>query len=251
MGILALALVGVAGFVVFERESLEQRGCTMEAKLCPDGSAVGRSGPLCAFAPCPDGGVSGNESNDASEGQSQSQFESQPQNGDALALPLSRADERVIKKPFGISIDPETSPIQPERFRGYHTGTDFETFPDEVLADVPVAAICGGEVIAKRMASGYGGVLVTRCVLGGEPVTVVYGHLVFGSIGVKIGESVAPGERLGILGAAGSRDTDGERKHLHLGIHRGSVITLLGYVSDRASLSDWIDPCLFVCARSK
>jgi hypothetical protein len=28
--------------------------CTMEAKLCPDGSAVGRVGPNCEFAPCPD-----------------------------------------------------------------------------------------------------------------------------------------------------------------------------------------------------
>jgi hypothetical protein len=28
--------------------------CTMEAKLCPDGSAVGRSGPNCDFAPCQD-----------------------------------------------------------------------------------------------------------------------------------------------------------------------------------------------------
>lgn len=27
--------------------------CTMEAKLCPDGSAVGRSGPKCEFVPCP------------------------------------------------------------------------------------------------------------------------------------------------------------------------------------------------------
>jgi hypothetical protein len=27
--------------------------CSMEAKLCPDGSAVGRSGPKCEFAPCP------------------------------------------------------------------------------------------------------------------------------------------------------------------------------------------------------
>ncbi|TAK05219.1 hypothetical protein EPO33_04570 [Patescibacteria group bacterium] len=27
--------------------------CTQEAKLCPDGSAVGRTGPNCAFAPCP------------------------------------------------------------------------------------------------------------------------------------------------------------------------------------------------------
>ncbi len=28
-------------------------GCTMEAKLCPDGSYVERSGPNCEFAPCP------------------------------------------------------------------------------------------------------------------------------------------------------------------------------------------------------
>ena len=28
--------------------------CTMEAKLCPDGSAVGRTGPNCEFSPCPE-----------------------------------------------------------------------------------------------------------------------------------------------------------------------------------------------------
>ncbi|MDD5391692.1 MAG: hypothetical protein PHE17_01600 [Thiothrix sp.] len=27
--------------------------CTQEAKMCPDGSAVGRTGPHCEFAPCP------------------------------------------------------------------------------------------------------------------------------------------------------------------------------------------------------
>lgn len=27
--------------------------CTMEAKLCPDGSYVGRTGPKCEFTPCP------------------------------------------------------------------------------------------------------------------------------------------------------------------------------------------------------
>lgn len=27
--------------------------CTLEARICPDGSAVGRSGPNCEFAPCP------------------------------------------------------------------------------------------------------------------------------------------------------------------------------------------------------
>ena len=31
----------------------EQVFCTMEAKMCPDGSYVGRSGPKCEFAECP------------------------------------------------------------------------------------------------------------------------------------------------------------------------------------------------------
>jgi hypothetical protein len=31
----------------------EGKSCTMEAKLCPDGSAVGRTGPNCEFAACP------------------------------------------------------------------------------------------------------------------------------------------------------------------------------------------------------
>lgn len=30
-----------------------QIACTMEEKLCPDGSSVGRSGPKCEFAACP------------------------------------------------------------------------------------------------------------------------------------------------------------------------------------------------------
>src|SRR3989344_4173501 len=30
-----------------------QVACTQEAKLCPDGSAFGRTGPNCEFAPCP------------------------------------------------------------------------------------------------------------------------------------------------------------------------------------------------------
>ena len=31
----------------------EPKACTQEAKLCPDGSAVGRTGPNCEFADCP------------------------------------------------------------------------------------------------------------------------------------------------------------------------------------------------------
>lgn len=36
-----------------------QVACTQEAKLCPDGTAVGRTGPNCEFAPCPGGNNQG------------------------------------------------------------------------------------------------------------------------------------------------------------------------------------------------
>jgi hypothetical protein len=39
-----------------ERKDPEDGGevfCTMDAKICPDGSSVGRVGPDCEFAPCP------------------------------------------------------------------------------------------------------------------------------------------------------------------------------------------------------
>ena len=60
--ILLIAAVGSIGYYF----GLQQAGknvaqppvnrgvaCTMEAKLCPDGSAVGRSGPNCEFEACP------------------------------------------------------------------------------------------------------------------------------------------------------------------------------------------------------
>lgn len=30
-----------------------EESCTTEAKLCPDGTAVGREGPNCEFSACP------------------------------------------------------------------------------------------------------------------------------------------------------------------------------------------------------
>lgn len=37
---------------------LNKTACTQEAKLCPDGSYVGREGPNCEFVLCPDGSLS-------------------------------------------------------------------------------------------------------------------------------------------------------------------------------------------------
>ena len=153
----------------------------------------------------------------------------------------------MTKKSFGIFVTPKDSPVQPEKFRGYHTGSDFEIFPEESKTDVSIRAVCPGTIAVKRSAIGYGGVVVVRCELDGEPVTVVYGHLALGSVMVDVGESVDKGVVIGILGADRSADTDGERKHLHLGIHRGDVIDIRGYVAEKPMLDQWLDPCEFFC----
>lgn len=65
--VIAVLLIIVAGLVGYsigvrvapvndDEPMLEQPevvACTMEAKMCPDGSYVGRIGPSCEFAPCP------------------------------------------------------------------------------------------------------------------------------------------------------------------------------------------------------
>lgn len=53
--ILILIIVfGGATIIFWPRiKSNQSIACTMEAKICPDGSAVGRTGPNCQFAECP------------------------------------------------------------------------------------------------------------------------------------------------------------------------------------------------------
>jgi hypothetical protein len=165
------------------------------------------------------------------------------------SIPVSRAEERITKKPFGIFITPETSLVQPERFRGFHTGADFEIFNEEQDLDVSVKAICDGELLQARHASGYGGLAVQSCQLEGKSVTVIYGHIKLSSMDAKIGDRLEKGNFLADLGDGYSNDTDGERKHLHLGIHRGEAVDLRGYVQKKEQLRDWLDPCLSVCLR--
>jgi len=160
---------------------------------------------------------------------------------------LDRASERIIKKPFGIFATPENSPVQPENFHGYHTGTDFEIFPEELNAGVPAKAVCTGKLLMKKMATGYGGVAVQSCSANNQQMTVVYGHLKLASISANTGDDITAGDTLGILGKAYSTETDGERKHLHLGFHKGAAINILGYVQNKSELSGWLDPCQYVC----
>lgn len=55
---IAAALIAIAIILVLTKQPAEAPledavACTMDARICPDGSAVGRIGPDCSFAPCP------------------------------------------------------------------------------------------------------------------------------------------------------------------------------------------------------
>ncbi len=161
---------------------------------------------------------------------------------DSFVPPFENATKRVTKKPFAIVVSPDNSPVKPERFSGFHTGVDFEILSGEEDVDVPVMAICGGRLVQKQINNGYGGVAVQECLLENQKLQIVYGHLRLGSISKKIGEYISPGEKMAVLGKGDSTETDGERKHLHLGLVRGAKVDLRGYVDKEEQLKNWLDP---------
>jgi hypothetical protein len=158
-----------------------------------------------------------------------------------ISMPIDDALERVTKKPFGIGISPSNSPVSPERFSGYHTGVDFEITDQEKDMDIAIMAICDGEIIYKDWVSGYGGAVIESCVLDEQEVTIIYGHVKLSSISENIGSKLIAGKQFSVLGDGVSQETDGERKHLHLGIHKGATLNLLGYVKEKEDLVNWVD----------
>lgn len=57
--VILVVFVGLSAWLLLgaplpETPGPEPVACTMDAKICPDGSAVGRTGPNCEFAPCPE-----------------------------------------------------------------------------------------------------------------------------------------------------------------------------------------------------
>jgi putative hemolysin len=54
-------ILGVAGVLAWKYQLLskneENTFCTMDAKICPDGSSVGRIPPTCEFQSCPETSV--------------------------------------------------------------------------------------------------------------------------------------------------------------------------------------------------
>lgn len=151
--------------------------------------------------------------------------------------PIAEFEKRITKKNFGDYITPKTSPIQPERFSGWHTGVDVEY--EDMVGDVSVLSVCDGEIVLSKWVSGYGGTIVLKCQIENNDYYIVYGHLDVNSFINKT--EITKGEKLAILGDGLTQETDFERKHLHFGIHKNSL-NLKGYVQIESEIKEWIDP---------
>lgn len=61
LGVVLIILLGLGSFLyqnaIKENSPAGPIACTLEARVCPDGSAVGRTGPSCEFEACPSDAV--------------------------------------------------------------------------------------------------------------------------------------------------------------------------------------------------
>lgn len=148
----------------------------------------------------------------------------------------------ITKKPFGLYVSPTSSPVSPERFTGYHNAVDIEIPMDmSPTATIPIYAIADGVVAHSGRAQGYGGVVAIRHIIGGIPYLAIYGHL-NPAILPRLGASIKAGSTIGSLGRGFTKETDGERRHLHFGLYTGSDVNIAGYVQSPQDLSKWVDP---------
>ncbi len=159
-----------------------------------------------------------------------------------MEWPIDDGEDRMTKKTFWLQVSPTSSPISPEKFRGFHTGIDFETTENERDKEIEIRAICNWPLVYKNWVSGYGGVAIQKCTLESEEVTMLYGHLYIDTIDINLNAEIKAWKKIGILGKWYSTETDGERKHLHLSIHKGTTINLKWYVASEGELDSWIDP---------
>lgn len=165
--------------------------------------------------------------------------------------PLEKTLQREQYKKFAQYIDSafyeNTQNLYPSKFTGFHAGVDLEIFPEELNQLVPLSAISRGEIIYYGNVQGYGGLILQKLENG---YTVLYGHLKLNQNLTKVGDTVKTGDAIAYLGDAASSETEGERKHLHLGLYRGTDNYFKGYeINKTALLEKWIDPLNFIAGQ--
>ena len=190
-----------------------------------------------------DNGFGNNVDNNSLDIEKEQKKEEKEKKKKELTEPIAKFEKRITKKPFGIYIDPASSPVQPEKFQGYHTGVDVEY--NDVENEAEVVSMADGKIILSKWVSGYGGLLVISHNINSESIISLYGHLDPDSL-MSVDNEVKVGDKIGVLGNGGTNETDYERKHLHFGIIKGDKIDLKGYVKSREELNKWYEPVGFL-----
>ena len=171
------------------------------------------------------------------ETQLQTAFSGVTNPSSGLVYPMANYTAARTKKVFGQYIAPDSG----DRFSGYHTGDDIEV--SDLAAVVPVYALTDVTIVQKQTVSGYGGVVIVEFVDAGVTYHALYGHLKLDSVTAVVGDAVAGGTQLGVLGDDQSEQTDGERKHLLFGLYPYTSTELYaGYVANDADLVNWVNP---------
>lgn len=141
-GIILLAAIG-AFFVIQSNRNSGGVACTMDAKICPDGSAVGRQGPNCEFAPCP------------VQNEEQEIRVSAPQQNGEIGLPLVITGEaRVYENVFGYRLLNANGKKLLEGFGETEVGTGLRPFSLSVNYPDPETETGTLEVIEFSVATG-------------------------------------------------------------------------------------------------
>ncbi len=161
----------------------------------------------------------------------------------SLNVPVDQFFQRITQKTFGQYITPQNSPVQPEKFTGYHTGVDVEY--EDASGEVEVRSIYEGRVVFSGYVDGYGGVAIISHSINSTDYLSLYGHLNPASLTQK-DEQVAKSQKIGVLGQGYTNETDGERRHLHFAIIKGNDIDFRGYVQNENELDGWVNPVDFI-----
>jgi len=121
----------------------------------------------------------------------------------------------VVQWPFAVGVPISSGygyrPEQPAGAKPFHSGIDFNPG-----AGSPIQAIAGGIVTSViESDSGLGVHVTIEHVINGETVSSIYAHMQFGSVAVYEGQTVAVGDRVGLVGSTGTATGP----HLHFELH--------------------------------
>lgn len=110
---------------------------------------------------------------------------------------------------------------------GEHQGVDLLD-----PAGTPIFAAAAGVVrTSADSVGGYGVCIYIDSVINGQRVTTVYGHMIYGSRLVQVGQTVSAGQQIGAVGSTGRSTAN----HLHFEVHlNGVTIDPLAWIEANA-----------------